>query len=123
MDAAIRIDGLHMRFGRKQVLRGVDLEVPEGTTTVLLGSNGEGKTTLLNACLGLLAWQEGAIAMLGRCPRTDPAAVQRAVGYVPSVPDAYDWMRIGEWFRFLRAHYPGWDDERADEVFPEGGFP
>ncbi len=115
METAIRIDGLHMRFGRKHVLRGVDLEVPEGATTVLLGSNGEGKTTLLNACLGVLAY-EGRIELLGMDPRRQATALRGAIGYVPSVPDAYDWMRIGDWFRFLRAHYAQWDNERANAL-------
>lgn len=116
MDAAIRIDGLHFRFGRRRVLRGVDLCVPPGATTVLLGSNGEGKTTLLNVCLGVLSQQAGAVEVLALDPRRDAAALRRRVGYVPSVPDAYDWMRLSDWFRFLRAHYPDWDDERADAL-------
>ena len=113
---AVWIRDLEMRFGRKQVLQGVDLEVPAGETTVLLGSNGEGKTTLLNVCLGVLKPQVGALRLLELDPREDATALRRQIGYVPSVPDAYGWMRLGDWFRFLRAHYPTWSDERADTL-------
>lgn len=115
-EPAIRIRDLHMRFGRRRVLQGVDLEVPEGATTVLLGSNGEGKTTLLNVCLGSLAPQAGDVALLGLDPRRDARALRCLLGYVPSVPDAYGWMRLGDWYRFLRAHYTTWDDARADDL-------
>ena len=115
-DPAIRIRDLAMRFGRKRVLQGVDLDVPAGATTVLLGSNGEGKTTLLNVCLGVLAPQAGEVALLGLDPWRDARALRRQVGYVPSVPDAYGWMRLADWFHFLRAHYPRWDAERAEAL-------
>ncbi len=110
---AVWIRDLEMRFGRNRVLQGVDLDVPEGATTVLLGSNGEGKTTLLNVCLGVLKPQLGEARLLGCDPVDEATELRRQLGYVPSVPDAYAWMRIGDWFRFLRAHYPTWDDERA----------
>ncbi len=115
-EPAMEIQGVHMRFGRKRVLQGVDLDVPIGATTVLLGSNGEGKTTLLNVCLGVLAQQAGDVSILGLDPRHDACALRRQIGYVPSTPDAYGWMRVGDWFRFLRAHYPSWDEERADSL-------
>jgi ABC-2 type transport system ATP-binding protein len=114
--AAIHVEGLEVRFGRTPVLRGVDLEVPEGATTVLLGSNGEGKTTLLNACLGVLAPRAGRISILGLDPRRAATNLRRQVGYVPSIPDAYGWMRLHDWFRLLRAHYPTWDAARAERL-------
>jgi len=115
-EPAIHIRELEMHFGRKRVLQGVDLAVPPGATTVLLGSNGEGKTTLLSVCLGVLAAQAGEVRVLGLDPRREAGALRRLVGYVPSVPDAYGWMRLPDWFRFLRAHYPSWDAARAEAL-------
>jgi ABC-2 type transport system ATP-binding protein len=113
---AIRARDVHMRFGRTRVLQGVDLDVPVGATTVLLGSNGEGKTTLLNLCLGSLARAGGELSVLGEDPQARSASLRAQLGYVPSVPDAYGWMRVKDWFGFLRAHYPTWDDARADDL-------
>ena len=113
---AIRARGLQMRYGRKRVLRGVDLDVPVGATTVLLGANGEGKTTLLNVCLGVLARSAGEISVLGHDPQRESRALRAQLGYVPSTPDAYGWMRIGDWLRLLKAHYKTWDDARAADL-------
>ena len=113
---AIRARDVRMRFGRTRVLEGVDLDVPVGATTVLLGSNGEGKTTLLNLCLGSLARTSGELEVLGHDPEKRASVLRTQLGYVPSVPDAYGWMRVGDWFRFLRAHYPSWDDARATDL-------
>jgi ABC-type multidrug transport system ATPase subunit len=49
----IRGRGLEKRYGRKRVLRGVDITVPEGGFTVVTGPNGSGKTTLLRLLAGL----------------------------------------------------------------------
>ncbi len=122
-ETAIRARGVGMRFGRQRVLAGVDLDVPRGATTVLLGSNGEGKTTLLNICLGTLARTAGELEVLGKDPAARSASLRQHVGYVPSVPDAYPWMKIGDWFRFLRAHYPSWDTARADGLVERLGVP
>jgi ABC-2 type transport system ATP-binding protein len=53
------------RFGSKQVLQGVDLEVPAGSIVGLLGTNGSGKTTLLKCAVGLLRPQAGQCQALG----------------------------------------------------------
>jgi ABC-type multidrug transport system ATPase subunit len=52
---------LGKRYGEKRVLRGVDLQLPEGGFLVVTGPNGSGKTTLLRICAGLAAPTEGTI--------------------------------------------------------------
>jgi ABC-2 type transport system ATP-binding protein len=113
---AIKVRGLHVRYGRKRVLRGADLEVPAGSTTVLLGSNGEGKTTLVNVCLGILPPSEGEARVVGLDPVRDARRLRTQLGYVPSTPDVYGWMRIGDWFRLLQPHYPTWEPARARDL-------
>jgi ABC-2 type transport system ATP-binding protein len=115
-EVAIRARGLCMRYGRKPVLRDVDLEVPTGATTVLLGSNGEGKTTLLNLCLGVLGRSKGDLEVLGLDPERRSAGLRSQIGYVPSTPDAYGWMRVDDWFKLLQAHYPTWDRALAADL-------
>ncbi len=115
-NVGIDICDVHQRYGRRPVLKGVTLAVPEGATTVLLGANGEGKTTLLKLCLGVLRPREGVVRVLDMDPISDASKLRETIGYVPDKPDAYGWMRIGDLFRYLRAHYPTWDDERAREL-------
>ncbi len=112
-EPSIEIRGLTVSYGRRRVLEGVDLAVPAGTTTVLLGENGAGKSTLLRALLGVVRVGAGRLRVAGLDPTRRPAAVQRAVGYVPDRPDAYPWMRVSDLFRFLRAHHAGWDAAHA----------
>ncbi|MHC4252589.1 MAG: ABC transporter ATP-binding protein [Planctomycetota bacterium] len=62
----IEIQGLKKAFGGRPVLRGVDLEVPEGKTVVVLGLSGSGKSTLLKHIIGLLKPDEGRILLEGQ---------------------------------------------------------
>ena len=62
----IRIRGLHKRFGAKRVLDGVDLDVPAGTSLVVIGGSGSGKSVLLKCILGLIEPDDGVIEIDGR---------------------------------------------------------
>jgi len=115
-DQGIRIEGLAAGYGSRDVLHGVDLDVPQGTTTVLLGRNGTGKSTLLKACLGVLKPKSGSVRVLGLDPLRRRAEVLTHVGYVPDKPDVYPWMRPRDLFRLLKAHHPRWSDVRAREL-------
>jgi heme exporter protein A len=57
----ISATGLGRRFGDKRVLRGVDLDVPDGAFAVVTGHNGSGKTTLLRLVAGLALPSEGEL--------------------------------------------------------------
>jgi phospholipid/cholesterol/gamma-HCH transport system ATP-binding protein len=62
----IRVRGLRKRFGDKLVLEGIDLDVMPGTSMVVIGGSGSGKSVLLKCILGLLDPDEGAIEIDGR---------------------------------------------------------
>ena len=64
-ESAITIEGLHFSYGRKQVLKGVDLEVPKGSIFGFLGRNGTGKTTTIKTLLGLQKPQAGRCVVGG----------------------------------------------------------
>lgn len=65
----IELAGLHKSFGPKAVLRGVDLSVPKGTSTVIIGGSGTGKSVLLKCILGLVEPDSGTITVDGRPAR------------------------------------------------------
>lgn len=60
-DAAIAIRGLIKRFGDRTILKGIDLDIIRGKTTVIMGGSGSGKSTLLKHLIGLLKPDEGAV--------------------------------------------------------------
>jgi phospholipid/cholesterol/gamma-HCH transport system ATP-binding protein len=62
----IRIRGLRKAFGDKHVLDGVDLDVPVGTSMVVIGGSGSGKSVLLKCILGLIEPDDGTIEIDGR---------------------------------------------------------
>jgi phospholipid/cholesterol/gamma-HCH transport system ATP-binding protein len=62
----IRIRDLHKRFGTKRVLDGVDLDIPQGTSLVVIGGSGSGKSVLLKCILGLIEPDDGSIEIDGK---------------------------------------------------------
>ena len=61
----IKVEGLTKSFGRQQVLRGLDLEVPTGSITVIIGRSGGGKSVLLKHLIGLLHPDAGRVLVDG----------------------------------------------------------
>ena len=92
--AAIEVRGLSYAFGRRRVLEGLDLAVPAGSTTVLLGANGSGKTTLLRLLCGLLKPAAGTVRVLGLDPSRQRDRLSERLGFVPDAPDAWPWMTV-----------------------------
>ena len=112
----IEVDGLVVGYGRKPVLTGANLQLPEGKTTVLLGRNAAGKTTLLRTLMGLLAPTRGRMRVLGMDPLRQRSALAGQVGYVPDHPDVWPQMRLGEAARILALHHPRWEHARFDAL-------
>jgi Cu-processing system ATP-binding protein len=81
-NSAIAAVGLRKRFGPIEVLKGIDLSIPAGRITGLVGPNAAGKTTLLKAILGLVRVDEGLLTVLGRMVNGD-TSYRRSIGYVP----------------------------------------
>ena len=119
----IQTEGVAVRFGRNPVLEAVDLQVERGTTTVLLGPNGAGKSTLLRVLLGVVKPISGRVRVAGLDPLRRRNRLLRGVGYVPDKPDVHPWMRVRDLFRFLRPHYPAWDDRRAAAICEQLSVP
>src|SRR5262244_974835 len=61
----IRVENLRKSFGRQAVLRGIDLEVPTGSITVIIGRSGGGKSVLLKHLLGLVRPDAGRVVVDG----------------------------------------------------------
>ncbi|WP_405695204.1 ABC transporter ATP-binding protein [Streptomyces sp. NBC_01185] len=84
---ATRVEGLGVRHGRVQALRGVTLSVVPGETVALMGRNGAGKSTLLTTLVGMTAPTTGSVLVGGLEPsRTPPRDMVRRVGLVPQEP-------------------------------------
>ena len=84
--SALEVAGLWKGYGRQSVLRGVDLGVPAGSLTAVLGLSGCGKTTLLRVIAGFERAERGEVSLAGR-PLDDGHGYvppeKRGIGYVP----------------------------------------
>ena len=81
----LSLQGVHTHVGAYHILHGVDLEVPEGEVTMLLGRNGAGKTSTLRTIMGLWPASRGSILFQGQPihGRATPEIAQRGIAYVP----------------------------------------
>lgn len=74
---------IHLSFGNNQVLRGVDLDVPAGTTTAVIGPSGSGKSTLLRTLNRLYEPDQGDILLDGKSVlRDNPDELRQRIGMV-----------------------------------------
>lgn len=87
--ALIHVDALHKSLGGREILAGVELEIPDGQTVALLGPSGCGKTTLLRTINGLAPFDRGRLTVGGHALRPGPRqsgaallAVRRQVGMI-----------------------------------------
>ena len=97
--AVLEIKGLNKSFGDKEVLRGLDLSVPERSIFGFVGRNGSGKTTTMKAILGLISVDEGEIYVSGERVVYGETATNRHIGYLPDVPEFYPFMTAREYLR------------------------
>ena len=95
----LKIDGLYKSFGTKEVLRGVDLAVPEHSIFGFIGKNGSGKTTTMKAVLGLVRADRGEISVCGERVSFGETKTNRNVGYLPDVPEFYPHMTAREYLK------------------------
>jgi branched-chain amino acid transport system ATP-binding protein len=81
----LTLEGVHTHIGAYHILHGVDLSVPRGEVTMLLGRNGAGKTTTLRTVMGLWQASQGRIAFNGHdITKTDtPQIAALDIAYVP----------------------------------------
>jgi branched-chain amino acid transport system ATP-binding protein len=81
----LKVSGLKVRYGNREALHGIDLEVGTGEIVTLVGSNGAGKTTTLKAISGILRATGGQVEFGGeRIDRLSPhAIIARGVVHVP----------------------------------------
>jgi branched-chain amino acid transport system ATP-binding protein len=84
-DTLLKLEGVHTHIGAYHILHGVDLTVPRGQLTLLLGRNGAGKTTTLRAIMGLWRASQGRITFDGQdiTALPTPAIAAQDIAYVP----------------------------------------
>ena len=98
MTAVLSLSGVHTHIGAYHILHGVDLEVPEGQVTMLLGRNGAGKTTTLRTVMGLTPASQGGIMFRGHAIQglETPDIAQVGIAYVPETMGIFSDLTVQE---------------------------
>ena len=96
----LHISGLQKRFGDKEVLKGIELTVPENSIFGFMGKNGAGKTTTMKTILGLIKADAGEITVAGEKVAYGQTGTNRHIGYLPDVPEFYSFMNAREYLAF-----------------------
>lgn len=94
----LALAGVHTHIGGYHILQGVDLEVPEGGMTALLGRNGAGKTTTLRTIMGLWKAGPGSVRFEGRdiSALATPEIARAGIAYVPESMAVFSDLTVRE---------------------------
>jgi heme exporter protein A len=99
----LQISDLWKSYGRKEVLKGLDLSLKDGELLAILGPNGAGKTTLLRIVATLSSADKGRVLIDGNDIVEDPVEARRAIGAVMHSPLLYDELTVLENLRFFHS--------------------
>ena len=119
LDPLVEVSGLYKRFGRHEVLRGIDLRLRRGRVTAVVGPNGSGKTTLIKAVLGLVRPDAGHVTFDGTPVQPGDVAYRARLGYMPQAarfPENLTGREVLAMLRDLRGKGVETDEELLDTL-------
>ncbi|MBK3556127.1 ABC transporter ATP-binding protein [Streptomyces sp. MBT56] len=114
----LRAEGLHLGYDDRAVVSGLDLAVPPGRITAIVGANACGKSTLLRALARLLAPRDGAVSLDGRALHSIPTReLAQQLGILPQSPVAPDGLTVIDLVNRGRSPHQTWWRQwtKADE--------
>lgn len=109
----IEVREITKRFGRKEVLKGVSFTAEKGEITCLIGVNGVGKTTVMNAIMNLTPIQSGEILIDGQ--KINKRSYERIM-FIPDAITMLPQMTIQQAMQFMDDFYESWNEKRAKEL-------
>ncbi len=114
----LQLNGVHTHIGEYHILQGVDLQVPRGGLSVLLGRNGAGKTTTLRTIMGLWKASQGSILFDGNniAAQATPLIAQVGIAYVPESMAIFSDLTVKENLH-LAARNGTMDTQRLEWIF------
>jgi ABC-2 type transport system ATP-binding protein len=113
MDSLLSIKNLTKNYNSKEVLKGIDIELPTGNIVGLLGPNGSGKTTLLRIIAGLEKRYNGDIQINSNNIGVQSKAI---VSYMPDQSFIYKFMRVKDAIKWFSDYFPDFDLQKAEEL-------
>ena len=112
----LKCENINKKFGKKQILKNVSLEVNEGDILGFIGPNGAGKTTTIKMILGLQSIDSGNVYINGYNIKKDFAKAIERVGGIVENPDLYMYLTGYENLKLISNLYKNISKERINEV-------
>jgi ABC-2 type transport system ATP-binding protein len=109
----IEVKSVEKNYGRKKILKGVSFTANKGEITCLIGINGVGKTTILNAIMALTPINKGQILIDGE--PIDKHTFEK-ITFIPDAITMLPHMTIAAAMEFMNDFYTGWNQKRATEL-------
>lgn len=123
-DPVLEARGLAKRYRRGVwALGGIDLAIPAGGITALVGPNAAGKSTLIKTWVGFERPTRGSVTVAGIDPVKDRSAALAHLGYVPQSPSLYDALSVDDHLDMAVQLRPGFDRAYAAERLAQLGIP
>ncbi len=91
----IQITDVHKKFGRNEVLKGLDLSIGTGGIIAVLGPNGSGKTTLIKSILGMVLMDRGKISVMNKSVKTH-WDYRKEINYLPQIANFPGNLKVKE---------------------------
>ena len=107
---------LHKKYGKKEVLKGISLNIYEGDILGFIGPNGAGKTTMIKLILGLQSMNSGTVSINNHDIKTDFVNAIEQVGAIVENPDFYMYLSGRKNLELAANMYKHVTKERIDEV-------
>lgn len=115
---------LAKRYGRRTwALTGIDLTIPRGGITALVGPNAAGKSTLIKTWVGFERPTRGGVTVAGIDPWRDRSGALAHLGYVPQSPSLYDALSVDDHLDLAVQLRPAFDRTYAARRLDELGIP
>ena len=96
MTQVLKIENLSGGYSRKKIIENINIEIPKGSITALIGLNGAGKSTTIKHILGLLRPMDGEIKVNGITIRENNEKYRKSISYIPESPVLYDELTLEE---------------------------
>ena len=93
----IKVEHLSHRYSVQWAVRDVSFEIPQRGIYGLLGSNGAGKSTIMNIMCGVIKQTEGRVLIKGEDTRLNPIEARRHIGFLPQTPPLYGELTVEEY--------------------------
>jgi len=117
-ETIVEVQGLGKKFGSIEVLKGIDFSIPSGRIYGLIGHNGAGKTTAINALLGLTAY-DGEVKVLGKEPFANRADLMADIAFISDVASLPRFLKVLELLQLMDDIHPNFNREKAEQFLSD----